>query len=84
MYPQRIEKQFVAASCHPKTVGLQCVEVGCPFNMLQLIGSGFTRLPEDSTDRYTRWSNTLSQDQLYTQVKMHACIYDVDLILLLS
>ena len=35
---------------------------------VQLIGSGFTRDPQSSTERYTRWCNTLTQSQLYTQV----------------
>lgn len=53
MHPERIKKQFEAARHHPNT----------------LIGSGFVRQPEDSTERYTRWCNTLSHEQLYTQVK---------------
>lgn len=32
-----------------------------------LIGSGFTRLPVDSTVRFTRWANNLSPQQLYHQ-----------------
>uniref|UniRef100_A0A8D2ZPK4 Glycosyltransferase 2-like domain-containing protein n=1 Tax=Scophthalmus maximus TaxID=52904 RepID=A0A8D2ZPK4_SCOMX len=33
-----------------------------------LIGCRVQRLPEGSTERYTRWINTISQDQLVTQV----------------
>ena len=34
----------------------------------QLVGSCFTRTPAGSTERYTRWCNTLSPTQLHTQV----------------
>ncbi|RWS11610.1 UDP-GlcNAc:betaGal beta-1:3-N-acetylglucosaminyltransferase-like protein 1 isoform X2 [Dinothrombium tinctorium] len=33
-----------------------------------LIGSRFHRLPEDSTKRFTKWANSLSEYQLYTQI----------------
>uniref|UniRef100_A0A3P8VXH2 UDP-GlcNAc:betaGal beta-1,3-N-acetylglucosaminyltransferase-like 1 n=1 Tax=Cynoglossus semilaevis TaxID=244447 RepID=A0A3P8VXH2_CYNSE len=33
-----------------------------------LIGCRVKRLPEESTERYTRWINTITQDQLMTQV----------------
>ena len=71
MHPQRVEKQFAAASCHPNTVGGCMNWWSLHYPPLQLIGSGFIRLPQDSTERYTRWSNTLSVEQLYTQVMLH-------------
>lgn len=41
---------------------------------LQLIGCRVERIPEGSTERYTRWINTLTQEQLITQV--HVCVND--------
>ncbi len=38
------------------------------FFLSQLVGSCFTRTPAGSTERYTRWCNTLSPTQLHTQV----------------
>ena len=35
---------------------------------LLIVGSCYKRIPEGSTERYTTWSNTLSQEQLYKQV----------------
>ena len=35
---------------------------------LQLIGTKFRRLPEDSTKNFTFWANSLTQEQLQTQV----------------
>ena len=32
-----------------------------------LLGSGFTRLPIDSTTHYTKWCNSLTKEQLYLQ-----------------
>ncbi|XP_067354423.1 queuosine-tRNA galactosyltransferase isoform X1 [Channa argus] len=52
MLPQRVRLQYVASLLH-----LNC-----------LIGCRIQRLPEGSTERYTRWINTISQDQLITQV----------------
>ncbi|TMS23399.1 UDP-GlcNAc:betaGal beta-1,3-N-acetylglucosaminyltransferase-like protein 1 [Larimichthys crocea] len=37
-------------------------------NTKTLIGCKVQRLPEGSTERYTRWINTITQDQLTTQV----------------
>lgn len=34
----------------------------------QIIGCGFHREPEESTVRFTRWANCLSEEQLLTQV----------------
>ena len=33
-----------------------------------IVGSGYSRIPEGSTVRYTEWSNNLNQSQLYTQI----------------
>nr|XP_020476677.1 UDP-GlcNAc:betaGal beta-1,3-N-acetylglucosaminyltransferase-like protein 1 isoform X2 [Monopterus albus] len=52
MLPQRVRLQYEASLLHPNT----------------LVGSRVQRLPEGSTERYTRWINTISQDQLITQV----------------
>lgn len=52
MLPQRIEMQLKMAKTDETAI----------------IGSCYTRIPESSTQRYTIWSNTLSQEQLYAQV----------------
>ncbi|XP_066560234.1 queuosine-tRNA galactosyltransferase isoform X2 [Amia ocellicauda] len=52
MSPQRVSLQHHAALQHP-----DCI-VGCQVR----------RLPEGSTERYTRWINSLTQEQLLTQV----------------
>ncbi|XP_004539127.3 queuosine-tRNA galactosyltransferase isoform X1 [Maylandia zebra] len=52
MLPQRVRLQYEASVLHKNT----------------LIGCRVQRVPEGSTERYTRWINTLSQDQLITQV----------------
>ncbi|XP_055013903.1 UDP-GlcNAc:betaGal beta-1,3-N-acetylglucosaminyltransferase-like protein 1 isoform X1 [Boleophthalmus pectinirostris] len=52
MKPQRVRLQHEAALLHPNS----------------LIGCSVERIPEGSTERYTRWINTLTQEQLSTQV----------------
>ncbi|XP_060076510.1 UDP-GlcNAc:betaGal beta-1,3-N-acetylglucosaminyltransferase-like protein 1 [Ylistrum balloti] len=52
MHKERVARQYQAALSHPKCI----------------VGSKFHRLPEGSTERYTRWANTISQEQLYTQI----------------
>uniref|UniRef100_A0A4W6E153 Glycosyltransferase 2-like domain-containing protein n=1 Tax=Lates calcarifer TaxID=8187 RepID=A0A4W6E153_LATCA len=52
MLPQRVRLQYEASLLHPNS----------------LIGCRVQRLPEGSTERYTRWINTTTQDQLITQV----------------
>ncbi|KAF4075473.1 hypothetical protein AMELA_G00234840 [Ameiurus melas] len=52
MLPQRVRLQYEAAVLNPDTI------VGCQVR----------RIPEGSTERYTRWINTLSPEQLLTQV----------------
>lgn len=52
MMTQRVRLQHEASLLHPNT----------------LIGCQVRRDPEGSTERYTRWINSLSQDQLTTQV----------------
>ncbi|XP_067115483.1 queuosine-tRNA galactosyltransferase isoform X2 [Osmerus mordax] len=52
MMPQRIRLQYEASLLHPNT----------------LIGCCVRRDPEGSTERYTRWINSLTQAQLNTQV----------------
>ncbi|XP_017313051.1 UDP-GlcNAc:betaGal beta-1,3-N-acetylglucosaminyltransferase-like protein 1 isoform X1 [Ictalurus punctatus] len=52
MLPQRVRLQYEAAVLNPDTI------VGCRVR----------RVPEGSTERYTRWINTLSPEQLLTQV----------------
>ena len=36
--------------------------------MLQIVGCGFHRLPAESTVRFTRWANSLDDQQLYHQL----------------
>ncbi|KAM9856810.1 queuosine-tRNA galactosyltransferase [Aulostomus maculatus] len=52
MMPQRVRLQYEASVLHPNS----------------LIGCRVQRVPEGSTQRYTRWINTITQDQLLTQV----------------
>uniref|UniRef100_A0A8C7Y775 Uncharacterized protein n=1 Tax=Oryzias sinensis TaxID=183150 RepID=A0A8C7Y775_9TELE len=52
MLPQRVRLQFESCHLHPNS----------------LIGSRISRLPQGSTERYTRWINSLTPDQLQTQV----------------
>ncbi|XP_049576335.1 queuosine-tRNA galactosyltransferase isoform X1 [Syngnathus scovelli] len=52
MLPQRVRLQFETSVLHSSS----------------LIGCRVRRLPESSTERYTRWINTITQDQLLTQV----------------
>ncbi|XP_060716496.1 UDP-GlcNAc:betaGal beta-1,3-N-acetylglucosaminyltransferase-like protein 1 isoform X1 [Tachysurus vachellii] len=52
MMPQRVRLQYEAAVLNPNTI------VGCQVR----------RIPEGSTERYTRWINTLNPEQLLTQV----------------
>ncbi|XP_032398052.1 queuosine-tRNA galactosyltransferase [Etheostoma spectabile] len=52
MLPQRVRLQYETSTLHPNS----------------LIGCKVQRVPEGSTERYTRWINTITQDQLITQV----------------
>ncbi|XP_007957976.1 UDP-GlcNAc:betaGal beta-1,3-N-acetylglucosaminyltransferase-like protein 1 [Orycteropus afer afer] len=52
MMPQRVRLQHEAAAQHPRSI------IGCQVR----------RDPPGSTERYTRWINQLSADQLLTQV----------------
>ncbi|KAL7852172.1 hypothetical protein SRHO_G00179570 [Serrasalmus rhombeus] len=52
MMPQRVRLQYETAALHRTAI------VGCQV----------CRVPEGSTERYTRWINSLSPEQLYTQV----------------
>ncbi|KAL1281326.1 hypothetical protein QQF64_000129 [Cirrhinus molitorella] len=52
MRPQRVRLQYEAAAANPTAI------VGCKV----------CRVPEGSTERYTRWINSLSPEQLLTQV----------------
>ncbi|XP_076791396.1 queuosine-tRNA galactosyltransferase isoform X2 [Arvicanthis niloticus] len=52
MMPQRVRMQYEAAVQHPTSI------IGCQVR----------RDPPDSTERYTRWINQLTSDQLLTQV----------------
>ncbi|XP_008409667.1 queuosine-tRNA galactosyltransferase [Poecilia reticulata] len=51
MLPQRVRLQYETSILHPNS----------------LIGCGVQRLPEGSTERYARWINSLTRDQLLTQ-----------------
>jgi len=39
----------------------------CQLNQTAIIGSRFHREPENSTERFTQWANSLTPDQLHTQ-----------------
>ncbi|XP_072240354.1 queuosine-tRNA galactosyltransferase isoform X1 [Leuresthes tenuis] len=52
MFPQRVRLQYDASVLHQNS----------------LIGCRVQRLPEGSTERYTRWINSLTPDQLVSQV----------------
>ncbi|KAI1886546.1 hypothetical protein AGOR_G00196900 [Albula goreensis] len=52
MMPQRVRLQFEASRLNPNSI------VGCQVR----------REPERSTERYTRWINSLTPDQLLTQI----------------
>lgn len=52
MSPQRVTAQLNAAKLYPDAI----------------IGSQFKREPPDSTERFTRWCNSLEPSQLYTQI----------------
>ncbi|KAM8842029.1 queuosine-tRNA galactosyltransferase isoform 1-T1 [Synchiropus picturatus] len=52
MLPERVRLQFEASLLHPSCI------VGCRVR----------RVPEGSTERYTHWINSTTQDQLLTQV----------------
>lgn len=40
----------------------------CLYSLSKLIGSKFQREPEDSTIRYTKWANSLTDKQLNEQI----------------
>ncbi|TWW59555.1 UDP-GlcNAc:betaGal beta-1,3-N-acetylglucosaminyltransferase-like protein 1 isoform X2 [Takifugu flavidus] len=52
MLPERVRFQYEASVLHPNS----------------LIGCKIQRIPEGSTERYTRWINTIGQDQLISQI----------------
>jgi len=52
MQEERIELQLCIALENPNCI----------------VGSGYSRIPEGSTVRYTEWSNNLDDKQLYTQI----------------
>jgi hypothetical protein len=55
----------------PNRLALQlaaCLNASDPDNCF--VGSNFTRSPANSTERFTRWACSLSNDQLYKQVLM--------------
>ena len=49
-------------------IQLQLLKVEENENKMMIVGSGYTRIPEGSTKRYTEWSNSLNKSQLYTQI----------------
>uniref|UniRef100_A0A8C5A1X5 UDP-GlcNAc:betaGal beta-1,3-N-acetylglucosaminyltransferase-like 1 n=1 Tax=Gadus morhua TaxID=8049 RepID=A0A8C5A1X5_GADMO len=73
MLSQRVSLQYAAALLQPHA----------------LIGCGVRRVPEGSTERYTRWINSITPEQLLTQVpgpplcargpraQVHACMRGV-------
>ena len=52
----------------PERIKLQLLKAEETENDNIIIGSGYTRIPEGSTIRYTEWSNSLNKSQLYTQI----------------
>ncbi|KAG0719133.1 UDP-GlcNAc:betaGal beta-1,3-N-acetylglucosaminyltransferase-like protein 1 [Chionoecetes opilio] len=54
MLPTRIQRQYDLACKDPNAI----------------VGSRFVRDPPDSTVRFTRWANTLTPEQLETQIYM--------------
>lgn len=52
MSPDRVSKQYQTARSEHNSI----------------VGSMFHRDPEGSTERFTKWANTLTQDQLYSQI----------------
>ncbi|KAK7501529.1 hypothetical protein BaRGS_00007333 [Batillaria attramentaria] len=52
MHEDRVSQQHIAAQAHPSAI------VGCQFH----------REPEGSTSRFTDWANSLTPEQLYTQI----------------
>ncbi|KAH3871431.1 UDP-GlcNAc:betaGal beta-1,3-N-acetylglucosaminyltransferase-like protein 1 [Dreissena polymorpha] len=52
MHCDRVAEQHAAATTHPSAI----------------VGSQFHREPEGSTARFTDWANSLTQEQLYTQI----------------
>jgi len=74
MAPERIGTQHAVALGNPDTVSTTTlmqmrmeITVTVFLISFQLIGACFTRHPPGSTERYTRWCNTLTPSQLYTQ-----------------
>ena len=79
MAPDRIAVQYTAAVASDSdvvrlTIGINYSNFLIFFLLLKLIGSCFVRDPPGSTERYTRWCNTLSQSQLYTQVSITSAL----------
>ena len=81
MAPDRIAVQHTVALSSPDNmvrIYMQPRAVSCEFRdadfflCCQLIGCGFNRSPADSTQRYTKWYNSLSQAQLHTQVSLQS------------
>lgn len=61
--------------CDADDVFLSCrivaqlkVALQCDNPSFTLIGGKFKRIPEFSTERYTKWANSLNSSQLYKQV----------------
>lgn len=53
--PKRLEKQYALCKLQKN-----------PYNCI--VGSKFERFPKVSTKRYSNWANSLTNEQLYTQV----------------
>lgn len=70
MVSSRISQQHAVARDHPDAVRVNSLSnvIMEERLILQIVGSCFSRRPEYSTVRYTRWCNTLTPSQLYTQV----------------
>lgn len=71
MLPDRVKLQYdiiQSSITSSSTVNNNIFITNFINKIIQLIGSKFYRQPPDSTVRYTKWCNTLTSHQLYTQV----------------
>ena len=77
MVPDRIMQQY--AACQEHSDAVRAFHVNYYFIVktciFQIVGCQFSRIPAGSTERYTRWCNTLTESQLYTQVYRSIIIY---------
>ncbi|CAK9075109.1 unnamed protein product [Durusdinium trenchii] len=56
MHPERVERQVEALRAQPPELRERTI-----------LGTGFVRMPEDATPRYTQWLNDMTEEQLMSQ-----------------